>query len=181
MSVNTLGFILQSLWFKTAGFILTLFSPAQRVQSGSLWKHKAKKLLCYSSKTTAAFRAIPRGRRVPGAGWAQGSGQGMALEGGVSVLCPAATRRRGAKSSSSLWRHSGIYLQSPESGSCAGAQGERWERGLWAEPAGLQPAALSLGCSGGLCQLPWAEWGCWLSVPSTALLWIPFPVLGAEV
>lgn len=120
MSVNILGFVLQSFWFKTAGFILTLFSPAQRVQAGSLWKHRAEKLLCYSSQPTPAFRAIvPCHRSVPfpapaALGEARlGQDRGWLWREGYLSCVPLLPAGWGAKSSSSLWRHSGIYLQRP--------------------------------------------------------------------
>lgn len=126
ISLNILVFILQRFWFKTAGFVLTPFFPALRMQGGaggSLGRHRGEKLLCHSGKTTLAFGAIPRARRSGSGAAAFRGGLGLAepriwgRDGFgvrvITVLCPAGARRRGAKSSSSLWRHSGIYLQRP--------------------------------------------------------------------
>lgn len=154
MSVNILGFVLQSFWFKTAGFILTLFSPAQRVQAGSLWKHRAEKPLCYSSQPTPAFRAIvpchsPRPPLSGKRGWGR-TGDGF----GGRVICPVSRcyPRDGGQSPP---RHSGVtwafIFKGPELGREVGT---RTLGRTVAAPAGLQAAAVNLGCSGGLCQLP---------------------------
>lgn len=57
----------------------------------------------------------------------------------ITVLWPAGARRRGTKSSPSLWRHSGIYLQRARRWGAVTGQRER---------GGNEDFGLNRGCPG---------------------------------
>lgn len=69
-------------------------------------------------------------------GFRPGEGFGVRV---ITVLWPAGARRRGAKSSPSLWRHSGIYLQRRRRSGAVAGHGER---------GGNEDFGLSRGCPG---------------------------------